>query len=65
MAEITGLCLNRAPPGIGLVFMPVHATKSGTLWKLEHSVHERLASNNINVDRNFVLCYSHRPDARH
>ena len=65
VAEITGLCLNRVPPGIGLVFMPVHASKSGTLWKLEHSVHERLASNNINVDRNFVLCYSHRPDARH
>ena len=64
ISEITGLCVSCNVASIGLVFTPTYAARSGTVFQLENNILEKLSKQNLNTDKSFVLCFSHRVDQR-
>ena len=64
ISEITGLCVSRNLASIGLVFTPTYATRSGAVYQLENNIQQKLSQQNLNTDKGFVLCFSHRVDQR-
>ena len=64
ISEITGLCVSRNLASIGLVFTPTYAARSGTVYQLENNIQTKLSQQNLNTDKGFVLCFSHKIDQR-
>ena len=47
-----------------MCLMPMFTAKPGMLWKLGHSINEKMAGANVNLDQHFALVFTGRPDLR-